>query len=122
MTRIYLTQSQRNRLAVEWNQYNKDNKRRHYPVVTFDEFIDIKFGKKQSIQPVQSKPPEPYRRGSDVQYKSASSIPNTPAATAKQEKKVYSGTLIKGIATMHKSNAVPVLNTKEATDIANMRR
>lgn len=35
---------------------------------------------------------------------------------------VYTGTLIKGIATMHKSNAVPVFNNEQAQDIAKMRR
>lgn len=40
----------------------------------------------------------------------------------KQKDKKYTGTLIKGIAVMHKSNSVPVLNDKEATDIARMRR
>lgn len=34
----------------------------------------------------------------------------------------YTGTLIKGIATMHKSNAVPVLNDEDAIDLAHMRR
>ena len=36
--------------------------------------------------------------------------------------KVYTGTKIKGIATMHKSNAVPVFSNEEAIDIAKMRR
>lgn len=36
--------------------------------------------------------------------------------------KIYTGTLIKGIATMHKSNAVPVINEEQAIDIARMRR
>lgn len=40
----------------------------------------------------------------------------------KQDSPKYTGTLIKGIATMHKSNAVPILNDQEAVDIANMRR
>ena len=35
---------------------------------------------------------------------------------------VYTGTLIKGIATMHKSNAVPVISKEDAINIANMRR
>jgi hypothetical protein len=34
----------------------------------------------------------------------------------------YTGTYITGIATMHKSNAVPVTNKQQAIDIANMRR
>lgn len=36
--------------------------------------------------------------------------------------KVYTGTKIKGIGTMHKSNAVPIFSDEEAKDIANMRR
>jgi hypothetical protein len=36
--------------------------------------------------------------------------------------KVYTGTKVKGIATMHKSNAVPVFSDEEAIDISRMRR
>jgi hypothetical protein len=36
--------------------------------------------------------------------------------------KVYTGTMVKGIATMHKSNAVPVFSNEEAVDISKMRR
>ena len=38
------------------------------------------------------------------------------------EPKVYTGTKVKGIATMHKSNAVPVFSDEEAIAISNMRR
>ena len=34
----------------------------------------------------------------------------------------YTGTKIKGIGTMHKSNAVPIFSDEEARDIASMRR
>ena len=34
----------------------------------------------------------------------------------------YTGTKIKGIGTMHKSNAVPVFSDEEAKDISSMRR
>lgn len=34
----------------------------------------------------------------------------------------YTGTKIKGIGTMHKSNAVPVFSDEEAVDISKMRR
>ena len=48
---------------------------------------------------------------------------DTGAGTAaKKDAQVYTGTLIKGIATMHKSNAVPILNEEQATEIARMRR
>ena len=42
--------------------------------------------------------------------------------TNKKESPAYTGTLVKGIATMHKSNAVPVISQQEAEDISNMRR
>jgi len=35
---------------------------------------------------------------------------------------VYTGTMVKGIATMHKSNAVPVFSDEQAVDISKMRR
>ncbi len=41
---------------------------------------------------------------------------------ARVESKVYTGTKIKGIGTMHKSNAVPIFSDEEAEDIARMRR
>jgi hypothetical protein len=40
----------------------------------------------------------------------------------KREENKYTGTLITGICTMHKSNAVPVINKKQAEEISRMRR
>jgi hypothetical protein len=42
--------------------------------------------------------------------------------TSKKERQVYTGTLIKGISQMHKSNAVPVIDQQQILDIARMRR
>ena len=42
--------------------------------------------------------------------------------TDKRESMKYTGTLVKGIATMHKSNAVPVINEEQMQDISRMRR
>jgi hypothetical protein len=41
---------------------------------------------------------------------------------SKKPNPVYTGTKIKGIGTMHKSNAVPIFSDEEAMDIARMRR
>ena len=44
-------------------------------------------------------------------------------STARQERLIYSGERrLLGIATMHKSNMVPVFDSKDAKDIAKMRR
>jgi len=39
-----------------------------------------------------------------------------------RQQNIYSGTFIKGVATMHKSNAVPISSKEQAIDISNMRR
>lgn len=44
----------------------------------------------------------------------------TPALMSKTN--VYTGTKVKGIGTMHKSNAVPIFSDDEAKEIASMRR
>lgn len=67
----------------------------------------------------QSVSPNPVRRDEGVVYRSADS---GSMNTARMDKKEYTGSLIRGIATMHKSNAVPILSQEEATDIATMRR
>lgn len=40
----------------------------------------------------------------------------------KVDSKKYTGTFVKGISTMHKSNAVPVIDDQEIIDHARMRR
>ena len=49
------------------------------------------------------------------------SVDTGGSATLKPSK-VYTGTKVKGIATMHKSNAVPVFSDEEAVEISKMRR
>ena len=44
------------------------------------------------------------------------------ANAALKESPKYTGTKVKGIGTMHKSNAVPIFSDEEAHDIAKMRR
>jgi len=50
------------------------------------------------------------------------SLPFSGGVCTKAPNKVYTGTKIKGIGTMHKSNAVPIFSDEEAQDIAKMRR
>ena len=50
------------------------------------------------------------------------SLPFSGGACTKAPEKVYTGTKIIGIGTMHKSNAVPIFSDDEAKDIASMRR
>ena len=64
---------------------------------------------------------KPYRRDTGPRIPSLNSKDACGVAT-KAPEKVYTGTAIKGIATMHKSNAVPVFSQADAIDISKMRR
>jgi hypothetical protein len=50
------------------------------------------------------------------------SLPFTGAPCVRAPDKVYTGTKMLGIGTMHRSNAVPIFSDEEAVNIANMRR
>jgi hypothetical protein len=50
------------------------------------------------------------------------SLPFTGAPCTKKDSPVYTGDKIKGIGTMHKSNAVPIFTDEQAVEIATMRR
>ena len=81
-------------------------------------------------KPLQESQLEQLRREQAKQYKSLMEEAMKDGTFAKmgkggctkKEPMKYTGTLVKGIATMHKSNAVPVINQQEAVDIAKMRR
>lgn len=62
----------------------------------------------------------PFRRDECVEYKSADM--GAPTVCAAPEAKKYTGTLVKGIGTMHKSNAIPIIDEEQMKDLARMRR
>ena len=56
--------------------------------------------------------------------RSTAHIPSlsTPGGSTAPVRKVYTGDKVLGIATMHKSNAVPIFAQEEAVEISRMRR
>ena len=50
------------------------------------------------------------------------SLPFTGGPCTKKESPRYTGDKIKGIGTMHKSNAVPIFSDEQAVEISRMRR
>lgn len=58
-------------------------------------------------------------RGSDQHH---TSVHTATPFTATATKQVYTGNNMLGVATMHKSNSVPVFSQDDAVDIAHMRR
>jgi hypothetical protein len=82
--------------------------------------VEEKKRKRAMISEVWKPDTKAYTRyGTDVKHPS---LPFTGGPCPKVPDKVYTGTMIKGIGTMHKSNAVPVFSNEEAEDIAKMRR
>ena len=68
--------------------------------------------------------PLTYQLSTPVGRSNTHNIPSlvTPGASTASVHKVYTGNKVKGIATMHKSNAVPVFSDEEAVEISRMRR
>ena len=129
--KVRITKSDHARLEREWRDYNKFAGQNHLQKVTFDEYLDKAFGRNkvktvpthQTFRELERPKISSYRRDEGQYYPSADSVQQSADATAKPDAKEYTGDLIAGIATLHKSNAVPVMKgTQEAKDIARMRR
>jgi hypothetical protein len=114
----------KNQLAVYEKDLREHNNRmrragRHAEMMTIEQYIDYRHGHIRAHQPTGDyKPSARYVRETPV----IPSLGDTNGVCARPETKVYTGTRIKGIATMHKSNAVPVIDEEQAKEIARMRR
>lgn len=72
-----------------------------------------------TFRPLQSGPKYPPGR----EPQAIPSRPDTPGTiAARPADKVYTGTAMRGIGVLHKSNSVPIFTDEEAIDIARMRR
>lgn len=116
------------KLEVEWRQYNKRMRQNHAHNMQFDTLDDYVLyvqGKlpKKKREFIEYAPSKPHVRNTEKypSIKTSDSIPT--GSTPRKEPQQYTGDLIVGIGTMHKSNLVPIMRgTDEAKDIANMRR
>jgi hypothetical protein len=103
--------------AQDWVEHNKQMKRIGSATKTFDEYVQYRQGK---FNPKLRGTPMPERYVSNHREKYPSG--NGLGVTFARKENTYTGTLIKGIATMHKSNAVPIMNEEQAHEVARMRR
>lgn len=133
--KVKLTKAKLAELELRWRQHNKDMKRKglhDLRYATLDEYIDYSFGRIKKPDPRDYKHFKPmktqvnWRAEQDrlhrEKYPSVEMSKVDNGSGRKKETMKYTGTLIKGIATMHKSNAVPVIDDQHAKDIARMRR
>ena len=117
-----LTKAKQQELEQGWRERNQRLKEMRLPKETFDQYLEWVYGRGK-----KTKTRHIYEVTSlAMPDKNAESVsrPNTwtTGACALKASPKYTGTQILGIATMHKSNMVPVFSNQEAKDISTMRR
>ena len=128
-----LTKRQFAELSEEYRLYNKKQKQSNnlsLCFASFDDYLDWRFGRKMvSSKPTRTmKAARSYGRVTRAQAvpsrltKELESRSDLKNATAKPGSNSYSGTYIVGIATMHKSNLVPIGSGDNPEDYSTMRR
>ena len=117
-----LTKRKREEWEFDWMADNKLRKSQGMPKITFEEYCLNRLGKVKLSKPVFKELQASNTHPRYVDRVVHPSLGIVGGNTLKREPLKYTGTLVKGIATMHKSNAVPIISDQEAVDIAKMRR
>lgn len=117
-----LTKRKREEWEFDWMADNKLRKSQGMAKITFEEYCLNRIGKvklpKPEFKTLTATTTHP-RYADRPHYESLNAnVGNTNL----RESMKYTGTLVKGIATMHKSNAVPVIDEEQMKDISRMRR
>ena len=141
--KVKITKAKMAELEVRWREHNKRMKQTHMHHMRYDtleEYIDYCYGRIKRPDPRDRSQFKPRKietnwraeqdKGHRKKYPSLmeqqmedGTYKNSGDGMRKKESMKYTGDLIQGIATMHKSNAVPVMKgTDQAKDIARMRR
>ena len=127
---VKLTKARTEELRKSWHKHNKEMKRsgmHDMRYSNFDDYIDYCFGRKKvdkkKFSTASYTPPKAWCRDDHRErYPSVPLGSIDSGSCRKVESPTYTGTLVKGIATMHKSNAVPVIDQKQAEEISRMAR
>jgi hypothetical protein len=114
--------TKREKQLSQWRDHNKWLKSRHLPKQSFDEYLQYITGKLKVIPRLNNRPQSNVYRRETKSYASAD-MAKSNYIPPKIEPKTYNGErILLGIATMHKSNMVPVFDAEHAIDLARMRR
>lgn len=116
-----LTDNQLEKMRADWHAYNKDMRRFGLSMKTFDEYLAYRQGRNR--RPLKGVVKDPLR-ATTLMRESPKVVSEGPGVGngLKREEKMYTGGNLLGIATMHKSNMVPVFKASDAEEIAKMRR
>ena len=115
------------KVEVQWRQYNKDMRRNHMHSCQFDTLDEYVLYISGKLKPKKRKfiPYEPTTnlpKQNKIPSQTKSPVHGVPESGRRKESPVYTGNYIVGIATMHKSNAVPITNQEQAIEISRMAK
>jgi len=112
-------------MELEWRKYNKEMRKTHchnLQFATLKDYIEYRSSKSKKFTK-EFKEYVPEKTFERKQQKYASIPPTaTDISFSKPERPEYTGDYIVGIATMHKSNLVPVGRDDNPKDYSTMRR
>ena len=118
----WLTMTGKRKTKRRWA--NAEQKRKHEELEASWQAIQAKHSPRTTVKvaarKVYSPPKLSYRGSEDPRLPSLDT--GVKGAVNVRAPQQYTGTKVKGIGTMHKSNAVPIFTDDEAKDIARMRR
>lgn len=131
-----ITKAKQAELESGWRDRNKRLKEMGLPKETFEQYVDWVYGRGTKTRSAKK---EDGQKSSLAKNKRVHGVlpvhekneaPDVPKSlgswitgpVASKPSPVYTGTKVKGIGTMHKSNAVPIFSDEEAIDISKMRR
>jgi len=117
-----LTKRKRAEWEFDWMADNKQRKAEGMAKITFEEYCLNRIGKVKLPKPEFKALTFSNTTPRYVDRVEHPSLGIVAGNTDKRESLKYTGTLVKGIATMHKSNAVPVIDEEQMKDISRMRR
>ena len=116
------TKAQQAQFEQSHREYNKSMKRMgcHDQMMSLADYdLYVRGQYKPKLKGVYTAPETKSYQRETNQYKS---FGDGVGVALKKEPPKYTGTLIKGIATMHKSNAIPIINQEQAIEVSSMRR
>ena len=120
--------AQENQLKIDWKRHNKDCRRKHIHAAQFEKFEDYRVYVRGEYKAPKQRP-NPMNNYQGPKVRETQQVPsiNTKIAgnaTRKEPMKYTGERKLLGIATMHKSNMVPVFEDQkeQAIEIAQMRR
>lgn len=110
------------KLTAEFNEYNKLMRKLGSKTMTMEQYKKYRSGK---LGRYRGKPAIKSPMEAKTYIRPSPKVPSGDTYTsfvATKREMQYTGDKLVGIATMHKSNMVPVFKQEDAEDIARMRR